>query len=208
MHARRAVLAATISGITLAGCGSLLPAGHQVKDTAELAEGNYRLDPDHATVMFRVNHLGFSTYVGRFNTASASLNFNPAAPEASSLDVTIDIASIDTPSDKLDDILKGDGWFDAARFPTARFVSRIITVTGQDRGTVLGDLTLHGITRAVELSVTFNGGANNLLTGKHTLGFAAIGMLKRSEFGISSLSPAIGEEVELEIHAEFQRIDG
>jgi polyisoprenoid-binding protein YceI len=72
-------------------------------------------------------------------------------------------------------------------------------------GTVAGELTLRGVTRPITLDVIFNGGADNLLTGRYTLGFAATGTIRRSEFGITNLVPAIGDEVTLEIHAEFLR---
>ena len=75
------------------------------------------------------------------------------------------------------------------------FRSTAIEVTGEKTGRITGDLTLHGVTRPVTLDVTFNGGANSLITGRYTLGFAATGAIKRSEFGISNLVPAVGDEV-------------
>lgn len=205
---RRSLVAAALLCLTLVGCGSLIPARHQTIDMSLLQSGNYQLDPDHAPVLFRVDHLGFSTYTGRFNTAAGTLDFDPQSPATSQLEVVIDAASIDTPSDALDDILRGENWFDTARFPTARFVSRKVTAIAYNSGQVEGDLTLHGVTKPVVLDVTFRGGADNLLTGKHTLGFVAKTTINRTEFGIRSLAPAIGAMVELEIHAEFQRIDG
>lgn len=205
--ARSTLLAAALA-LSLTACGSLLPANNQTTDAAELEAGAYKLDPEHSTILFKVSHLGFSTYVGRFNTAEGALRFDPEAPAESQLDVTIDTTSADTPSAELDDVLRGRDWFDTERFPTARFESTAITVSGDNTGTVTGNLTLRGVTKPVMLAVTFRGGAYNLLTGAFTLGFEASGALKRTEFGMGSLVPAIGNEVTLEIHAEFQRIDG
>ena len=201
-------LAAVFLTLALAACGSLVPANNQSTDTAALEAGAYKLDPEHSTILFKVSHLGFSTYVGRFNRMEGALRFDPEDPAASQLGVTIDTASADTPSGELNEILQGRDWFDVERFPTARFESTAVSVTGADTGTVTGNLTLRGITKPVTLDVTFRGGANNLLTGAFTLGFEASGVLKRTEFGMGSLVPAIGNEVTLEIHAEFQRIDG
>jgi polyisoprenoid-binding protein YceI len=202
------ILFAAALAVTLGACGSLLPANNQTTDTAELEAGAYKLDPEHSTILFKVNHLGFSTYVGRFNTVEGALRFDAETPAESRLDVTIHTASADTPSGELNEVLRGRDWFDTERFPTARFESTAITVTDKNTGTVTGNLTLRGVTKPVTLAVTFRGGAYNLLTGAFTLGFQANGVLKRTEFGMGSLVPAIGNEVTLEIHAEFRRIDG
>ena len=128
--------------------------------------------------------------------------------DTAKLQTSIDVASVDTPSGDLDEILRGPDWLNAERFPTARFESRSITVTSPTTGMITGDLTLHGVTAPITLEVTFRGGADNLLTGFYTLGFEAKSTSTRSTFGIGSLIPAIADTVTLEIHAEFQRIDG
>ena len=191
--------------LVFGGCGYLLPHGHQTTDVASLPQGAYRLDLDHATILFKIDHLGFSKLVGRFDRFDATLDFDPEAPEASMLVVTIDVASIDFGLPAFEQDLRGAGWLDAERYPEARFESTGITITGADTGTVTGDLTLHGVTAPVTLDVTFNGGGSNLLTGAYTLGFAAQGSVLRSTFGLGALAPAIGDEVVLEVHAEFAR---
>ena len=191
--------------LALAACGRLIPANNQTLEPARLEGGAYRLDPDHIALLWKVNHLGFAKFVGRFDRVDASLDFDPGTPAASRLEVIVETASIDSRVPKLDDDLRGSGWLDTTAFPQAIFRSTAIDVTGKNTGRVTGDLTLHGVTRPVSLDVTFNGGANDLITGRYTLGFAAAGTFKRSEFGIDSLIPAIGDEIELEIHAEFLR---
>jgi polyisoprenoid-binding protein YceI len=202
---RLAVLALAAA---LAGCGYLLPAQHQTIERSELRGGAYRLDPDHAILLWKVDHLGFSTFVGRFDRLDATLDFDPERPEAAILDVVVDTASISTHVPGFADDLRGSSWFDVERFPEARFSATTITVTGPDTGTVTGDLTLLGVTRPVALDVTFNGGAQSLLTGRYTLGFSATTTFDRTAFGLSTLAPAIGREVTLEIHAEFGAADG
>ncbi len=205
---RRPTILAAVLCLALTACGSLIPANHQTTDAAKLEKGNFRLDPDHTMILFKANHLGFSTYVGRFNTSSGSLVFDPATPAEAKLDVIIQIPSVDTPSPDLNEALRGADWFDAARFPTARFVSRSITVTNPTTGTITGDLTLRGITAPITLETTFNGGTDNLLTGFYTISFAAKTTFTRSTFGVGSLIPAVADAVTLEIHSEFQRVDG
>lgn len=191
--------------LALAGCGRLLPANDQTIEPTFLEGGDYRLDPDHFSLLWKVSHLGFSQFVGRFHRVDATLGFDPAAPAASRLEVLVDTASVDSRVPALDDILRGPGWLDTAQFPQAVFRSTAIEVTGADAGTITGELTLHGVTRPATLAVTFNGGADNLLTGRYTLGFSATTTIRRSEFGVTNLVPAIGDEVALEIQAEFLR---
>lgn len=199
---RRCLLVALLA---LAACGRLIPANDQTLEPARLQGGAYRLDPDHIALLWKVNHLGFSQFVGRFDRIDASLDFEPNSPAASRVEVIVETASIDSNVPKLDEELRSSGWLDSAAFPQAVFRSTAIDVTGKSTARVTGDLTLHGVTRPVSLDVTFNGGANDLMTGRYKLGFAASGTFKRSEFGVDSLIPAIGDEVELEIYAEFQR---
>lgn len=201
---RAALPASIVVGcLLLAGCGYLLPAQHQTIERSELRGGAFTLDLDHATIHWKVDHLGFSLFVGRFDRFAASLDFDPEAAEAASLEVVIDTGSVSTHVPGFADELRGSAWLDTDRHPEARFVSRAITVTGPETGTVEGDLTLLGTTNPVTLDVTFNGGAGNFVTGRYTLGFAATAVIDRTAFGLTTLAPAIGREVVLEIHAEF-----
>jgi polyisoprenoid-binding protein YceI len=201
---RVALFTSIIAGcLLIAGCGHLLPAQHQTLERTELEGGAFALDPDHATIHWKVDHLGFSQFVGRFDRFDARLDFDPEAPEESSLEVVVDTGSVSTHVPGFAEELRGSSWLDTERHPEARFVSRAISVTGPDSGTVTGDLTLLGTTRPVTLDITFNGGASNLVTGRYTLGFAATTVIDRTAFGLTTLAPAIGSDVTLEIHAEF-----
>ena len=192
--------------LPLAACGYLIPAHHQTLDPIKLKPGAYQLDPDHASLHFKVDHLGFSMVVGRFDKMEASLEFDAKKPADAKLDVLIKTASLNINPEALLEELQGGSWFDVETYPEARFTSQKITVLGPDSGKVEGTLTLLGETKPVTLDVEFNGGGNNLLTGAYTLGFKATGTIKRSEFGIDTFVPAIGDEVQLEIHAEFKRV--
>ena len=116
--------------MALAACGRLLPAHDQTIEPARLEGGAYRLDPDHIALLWKVNHLGFSHFVGRFDRVDATLDFDPAAPAASRLEVVVDTASIDSRLPDLDDTLRGSGWLDATAFPQATFRSTAIETTG------------------------------------------------------------------------------
>lgn len=189
----------------LVACGSLIPSGHQQVEVSQWKGGAYKLDPDHASFIFSINHLGFSNYIGRFNKLDASLDFDPDKPEDAHLSATVQIDSLDVNNPTFSEELKGSSWFNAKEFPIAYLESTQITLIDENQATLEGNLTLKGITKPVMFDVSFNGGADNFLTGKYTLGFTVKGMIKRSDFDISYLVPAIGDEVELQISAEFLR---
>lgn len=180
----------------------------------EALPGAYKLDENHASVTFRVNHLGMSRYTARFTDIAADLQFDPANPAAMSVSATIDPRSIKTDfhGDKpdFDAELAGPSWLDAAKFPKITFKSTKVDVTGPATANVTGDLTLHGVTRPVTLETTFNGGSKpSGMDPGSRIGFSAHGSLKRSEFGVSyGIPPAgsnfgVGDEVEFFIEAEF-----
>jgi len=197
-----------ISGILLvlflAGCASLIRPNFET-EVAKLRAGNYQLDPEHAYVHFRIAHLGLSTIVGRFNTVDAALDFDPAELSKLRLDGTLETASIDMNNASLDERLRGSSWFDATRFPEAVFVTTAVTPGTGNAFKLTGDLTLKGITKPVTFDALFIGGADNLLTGKYTVGFAANAVISRAAYGIDGFAALIGDEVAIEIHAEFQR---
>ncbi len=193
----------------LGGCANLasqvLPSNNQTVDAAKLRPGAYVLAKDHAALLFEVNHLGFTGYIGRFNDFSATLDFDSARPTESRLEVTVAPASVDTNNAVLEGKLREPGFFDAARFPSARFVSTGIVITSATTGKVTGNLTLRDITKPVTLDVIFNGGAQNAFSGKYTLGFSGTAKFSRREFGLNAWAPAVGDEVTLTLRAEFEK---
>jgi polyisoprenoid-binding protein YceI len=186
---------------------------------AGLPAGTYRLDPAHASLLFRVNHLGFSHYTARFTRFDAELRLDPADPAAAEVSATIDPASIETDNPDLtydfDAILRDAPWLETARFPEMIFRSTAIELTGPASARITGDLDLHGITLPVTLKATFNGGyaSHPLDPSGARIGFSATGALSRSAFGISEGVPApgsdfgLGDRVEIIIEAEFTRPD-
>jgi polyisoprenoid-binding protein YceI len=184
---------------------AVAPLPSRGADLAKAEAGHYVLDKSHAKVVFSINHLGFSTYYGFFPDLSGTLDLDPAAPAKSALSVTINVAGMVTTDPELDEKLKSDTFFDTAKFPKATFKSTAIEVTGQGRGKLTGDLTLHGVTKPVTLDVTFNGAGSPPMTQIYVVGFDAVGTLKRSDFGIKNFVPLVGDEVTLRIGCEFDR---
>lgn len=174
-------------------------------EPAALRAGAYRLDPEHAALIFRIDHLGFSKFVGRLERFDATLDFDAGDPERAAVDARIEMASLDVANDDFARTLLGPGWFNAAASPEARFVSTKVEKTGETSGRMTGDLTLNGVARPVTLDVAFNGGANDILRGGYVVGFSAQGVISRGDFGVDKFDGIFGDEVEIEIEAEFVR---
>jgi len=172
---------------------------------ANVQPGLYKIEPNHTRVLFSVSHLGFTTYYGEFVGASGALTLNPANLGASHLDVSVPVAGIMTPSDRLNGELKSADWFNAAQYPALTFHSTSITSTGPDTADVTGDLTLHGVTKTVTLKAKFNDAGVNPLDKAYTAGFEVRGEIKRSDFGVTKYVPLVGDDVHLIISAAFER---
>jgi polyisoprenoid-binding protein YceI len=170
-------------------------------------QGAYTIEPKHTQVMFGIDHMSFTTYYGRFSDVSGTLMLSPQAPSTSKFEIHVPVSTISTTSKRLNDELRGDQWFDSKKFPEIVFRSIGATVTGQDTAKVVGDLTMHGLTRPVTLNVTFHGAGVNPLDDKYTVGFEASGHLKRSDFDINPNIPLVGDRVNLVISAAFEKQD-
>ena len=171
---------------------------------AEVQAGTYKLDAGHGKITWKVNHLGFSTYIGQFINVSADLTLDPANPANSTLTATVPLADVAPNDDGLKAHLQTPDFFNTAEFPTATFVAKSIVVDREDptEADVIGDLTLHGVTRSITLEVEFNQ-AGPSMGNTYKVGFDGEATIRRSEFGMSYGLPAIGDEVELHIEGEF-----
>jgi len=197
-------LAIILLSLLLASCGTLIKPTVKT-GIVQLEKGSYKLDQTHIAVLFKINHMGLSTFVGRFNKVEASLEFDPANIAAAKLSAVINVASLDVNNADLEETLRGSSWLDTEKYPQAFFKTTSVTVLDKNSAVFAGELTLHGVTAPINLTVTFNGGANNMLTGFYTLGFSATSAFNRSTFGIDYLIPAIGDQVAIEVFAEFQQ---
>ncbi|MBB5518321.1 YceI family protein [Amphiplicatus metriothermophilus] len=199
-----APLLAAALALLAGSCASLVKPQVGAEPEA-LRAGAYRLDPDHAALVFKVGHLGFSRYVGRFERFDAALDFDTDDPAAARVEAVIDIASLDVANDEFAQTLKGARWFDAENHPQAVFRSTKVEITDANAGRVAGTLTLKGVTKPASLDVVFNGGARDMLRGAYVVGFSARGTINRSDFGIDRYGELVGDAVTIEIEAEFLR---
>lgn len=176
-------------------------------------DGAFVIDNNHSSAEFRVRHLGVSTVSGEFEKLEGSIWFNPAAPEASRVEVVIQAASINTAVEGRDNHLRSADFFDVEKFPTLTFKSTAVRVTGEGTFEVDGDLTIRDVTRSVTLEAELGGlmerqGREGRL---QTVGFSAQTRINRGDYGLTwnrALEAGgflVGEEVRIMLEVEANR---
>lgn len=176
----------------------------------EAPAGTYTIDPTHASLTWKVNHLGLSNYTARFTKIDATLQFDPEHPELTTVKAVVNPTSLETdyPNPQKTDFDKelstGDKWFNAMKFPAITFTSTKVERMGDNKAKLHGDLNLLGVSKPIVLDVTYNGSMKEHPYSKSgALGFSATGTIKRSEFGMKEGIPHVGDEVAIAIEAEF-----
>jgi polyisoprenoid-binding protein YceI len=167
---------------------------------------DYAIDASHTHVAFKIDHLGFSHVLGYFGAVAGTLSFDPANVKAAKLDVTIQTDSLNTLFAQRDADLKGADWLDTAEFPTMTYTGKTFTKTDDTHGTISGDLTLRGVTKPVILNVTLNKAGVHPMTKDEAVGFDATATFKRSDFGIKTYLPYIGDEISVDISTEAHAV--
>jgi polyisoprenoid-binding protein YceI len=160
-------------------------------------------DKAHSEVVFGILHMSLSKVHGRFGVSGGQIQWNETDITKSTVNVTIDVASIDTGVSARDTDLKSSGMFDVAQFPTATFVSTSVAKTGKGL-TVNGNLTLHGVTKPVVLEVEGPTGPAAGMGGKMHAGFSATTTISRKDFDLGTKYPAavLGNDVKLNIELD------
>ena len=197
-------LATLSAGLAVAPAGAQTAPPALTTKASDVKAGTYSVEPTHTRLLFSVSHMGFTTWYGEFTGLSGSLTLVPGDVAKSTFDIKVPVASVTTTNTKLDGELKSPEWFDAAQYPEIEFKSGHVTRTGADTARVTGELTFHGVTRPLTLSVKFNAAGVNILDRKYTAGFEASGLIKRSDFGVKTYVPLIGDDVTLIISAAFE----
>jgi polyisoprenoid-binding protein YceI len=177
-------------------CAAALPASAETE--------TYTVDPNHTFPAFEIGHLGYSIQRGRFNKTSGKITVDTAAQKGSA-DITIDMGSISTGHPKLEEHLKSEEFFDAAKFPTMTFKADHFAFEGDNVKSASGTLTLHGVSRPVTLKTEYFRCAPHPMLKKKVCGADFSGTIKRSEFGVSRGVPAVADEVNLRINVEAIR---
>lgn len=169
------------------------------------ATEEYVFDKSHTDIRFMVDHFGYSTITGDFHEFDGRLLLDEDNLANSSIEVTIDLRSLDSGWEDRDEHFKSEDFLEVSEYPRATFASTSITADGEERYEVDGELTMHGITRPVTLDVEVNKIGTHPLTGARTIGFDATTSIKRSEFDAGMHAPAVSDEVTIHITSEMPR---
>jgi polyisoprenoid-binding protein YceI len=169
--------------------------------SAFAAPETYSLDAGHSFPRFSYSHLGFSTQLSRFNKTTGTVVLDKQA-KTGSVDVTIDMNSVDTGSTVFDGHIKGAEFLDTAQFPTATFKSTKVVFEGDKPASVEGNLTIKGITKPVTLKVTGYLNTMHPMMKKDTIGADAVTVIKRTEFNAGKFAPYVGDDVTITISLE------
>jgi len=166
---------------------------------------SYAVDPKHTYASFEINHLGLSTARGRFDRTSGTIVLD-AATGSGSIEIVIDTASIDTGLAKRDEHLRRDEFFNVDQYPTMKFVAHSLTFDGNRLVNADGDLTLLGRSRPVSLRITNFACAEHPIHHKPACGADAETRIQRSDWGMTTYVPTIGDEVTIHIGVEAFRV--
>jgi polyisoprenoid-binding protein YceI len=172
-----------------------------------MAVATWNIDPSHSAIGFSVRHMVVSKTRGRFTRWSGQIRFDPENPSASSVEVNIDPASIDTADAQRDAHLRSSDFLDVEKHPGASFRSTNVADLGGDRYRISGDLSVHGVTRPVVLEATYEGSGKDPWGGERA-GFLATTSIDRKDFGLEwnkALETGgllVGEKVELTLEVE------
>ena len=163
----------------------------------------WQIDPAHTASQFAVRHMGLSTVRGAFAKTSGTVQYDPADPSKTAIDVTIDATSLNTRVDMRDNDLRSDKFFDVAKYPTITFKSKHAEAAGEGKMKITGDLTIHGVTKEVVLDVEGPSGPNKDQRGNSHIGALATTTISRKDFGVSALPAMIGDDVQITLDVEL-----
>ena len=165
----------------------------------------WQIDPNHTAAQFSVRHMGISTVRGAFTKVSGSAQYDPSNPGKTSVEATIDAASVDTRVSMRDDDLRSANYFDVAKYPMITFKSKSAEPAGEGKLKLVGDLTIHGVTKEVVLPVDGPSAPVTDPRGNTHVGASASTTINRKDFGVGGASSMVGEDIAITIDVELVR---
>ncbi len=169
--------------------------------SAIAAPVTYGVDSTHTFPRFSYSHFGYSTQLSSFKNTSGKVVFDAEA-KTGSVDITIDMKSVNTGFEVFDGHIQGEDFFDTAKFPTATFKSTKVVFEGDKPAKVEGQLTIKGVTKPVTLTVTSFQAMPHPMMKKDAIGANAYTVIKRSEFNAGKYAPYVGDEVRIDVALE------
>jgi len=166
---------------------------------------SWNIDGAHSSAQFSVRHMGISTVRGAFTKLSGTVQYDATNPIKTTIDATIEAASVDTRVEMRDNDLRGPNFFDASKYPTLTFKSKKVEEAGPGKLKVTGDLTIHGVTKEVTLDVEGPSAPVKDPRGNLRVGASASTTINRSDFGVNGAAAVVGNDVPITIDMELTR---
>lgn len=164
----------------------------------------WKIDPMHSAAQFSVRHLGISTVRGEFKNVSGSVGYDPADPTKTTLEATIDAATVDTRIEMRDKDLRSPNFLDVAKYPTIIFKSKHTEAAGSGKLRITGDLTIHGVTKEVVLDVDGPSAPISAMGGIR-IGASATTTINRKDFGVNGAPSMVGDDITITIDVEVTK---
>jgi len=182
-------------------CAAILTLSAGALSAPVVAVDTYSVDLRHTHPSYEINHFDWSIQRGRFDNVTGTITLDRAT-KTGSVDVRIEVSSVSTGVSKLDEHLKSEDFFNAAKYPTINFKASKIAFNGDTPVSVPGEITMLGVTKPITLNVTHFSCGQHPMLKKEVCGAEASATIKRSEFGMTTYLPALGDEVKLLINVE------
>ena len=197
--------------LTLAAAAALvIPVFAQTPAQAPAGPNTWTVDTAHSTAGFSVKHMMVSTVRGTLGPIKGTIDYDGTSLASLKADISIDVSQINTGNSSRDNDLKSANFFDVAKYPTATFKSKRAEAAGQGRFKLIGDLTMHGVTKEVTLNVEGPSAAIKTQQGGQKVGASATTTLNRRDFGLQYNSlieagPVVGDEIQVTIDIEANK---
>lgn len=182
---------------------SVLTAVLAMAAAAAAQAGTWQIDPNHSAAQFSVRHLGVSTVRGAFMKVSGSATYDPADAGKNTVDVTIDASSVDTRVQMRDNDLRSPNFLDVQKYPTITFKSKQAKSAGAGKLQIVGDLTIHGVTKEVTLDVDGPSAPIKDPWGNQRIGASASTKINRKDFGVNGAPGVVGDDISITIDTEL-----
>ncbi len=170
---------------------------------ASAQTGTWQIDPNHSSAQFSVRHLGVSTVRGAFTKVSGSAKYDTADPSKDSVQVSIEASSVDTRVDMRDNDLRSPNFLDVQKYPTITFQSRQTKSAGPGKLQIIGDLTIHGVTKEVVLDVEGPSAPIKDPWGNQRIGASASTRINRKDFSVNGAPGVVGDDITITIDTEL-----
>ena len=201
---------AVTAAVTALAAGTILAQAPPAQPQPPLGPNTWQVDTNHTAAQFSVKHMLVSTVRGTLGKVTGTIDYDGKSAESIKADIAIDVNGINTGTENRDKDLRSENFFDVAKYPTITFKSKRVEPAGQGKFRLIGDLTLHGVTKEVAVDVE---GPSDILkqpNGGQKVGASATTKLNRRDFGLQysrmvEAAPVVGDEIQVQIDIEANK---